>query len=205
MKRLVLTLILACCTLSLAAQEEGGIPVSFEGARPTISDFTQAVLSTVDEDAEVDVDESGRAFKLAWIQHSQGLPLDEGETLTVDPKNGYVCYEYRYEKHLLRVEMCYWNEADQQHKLIAYNVSCFEDGTYSPGQYDGLVFYRYDNAARELTWCEAPGFDPVMGTDDGAWISYALPRSGKDITVTSWYPDGPRRKALHWNGRKFSY
>lgn len=73
MKRLVWTLIIACCALTVAAQEEG-------------------------------------------------------VTLTVDQKNGFVLYESRQDEYLTRIELCYWNEADKKHKLIAYNVACFMDG-----------------------------------------------------------------------------
>ena len=53
--------------------------------------------------------------------------------------------------------------------------------------------------------CYEPGFDVEYGTDDGAWISYALPRSGKDITVTSWYDDKTTQRILKWNGHGFSF
>ena len=42
MKRLVWTLILACCALTLEAQ--GGIKVNYTGANPTISDFAWAIM-----------------------------------------------------------------------------------------------------------------------------------------------------------------
>ena len=42
MKRLSLAIILACCTLAVAAQE--GIQVKCQGAKPTIRDFAQAYL-----------------------------------------------------------------------------------------------------------------------------------------------------------------
>ena len=42
-------------------------------------------------------------------------------------------------------------------------------------------------------------------TDDGAFVSYALPRTGKDIVMTTWYPDGPKQKTLKWGGRRFSF
>lgn len=205
MKRLVLAIIIACCTLTLAAQD--GIKVNYQGERPTISDFAWAFLSVEDgdEDEEGYADESFNAIKQAWIQHRQGLPQDEHETLTIDDKNGFVLYESRYEENLLRIEMCYWNESDKKHKLFAFNVSCFQNDQYSPGQFDGIVFCRYDNATREMTYCEAPGFEVEYGTDNGAWVSYDLPRSGKDITVNYWHGSEKAQKTLKWDGQKFGF
>ena len=37
-------------------------------------------------------------------------------------------YESADDAHLLRIEMCYWNESDQKHKMVAYCVSSFFDG-----------------------------------------------------------------------------
>ena len=204
MKRLALTLLFACCAIALTAQEP--FHVKYQGDRPTISDFANALFSAPDDDEEGEMDESFNAIKYAWTQHRKGLPLDEGTTLTVDQKNGFICYESRYEKELVRIEMCYWNESDQKHKLIAYNVSCFSDGKYSAGQFDGLYFYRYDNAKKEMNWYDAPGFEVEYGTEDGAWVYYDLPRSGKDIIVNYSYDNGKIKKnTLKWDGRRFSF
>ena len=46
------------------------------------------------------------------------------------------------------------------------------------------------------------GANPTIG--DYAWASYALPRSGKDITVTYWKDGSKKQKTLKWNGRQFS-
>ena len=101
--------------------------------------------------------------------------------------------------------MCYWNEADKKHKLFAYNVSSFTNGKYNAGQYDVLMFYRYNNATKKMSYCTDTGFDVEYGTGDGAMISYALPRIGKDITVTTWYEKGKKQKTLKWNGKKFDW
>ena len=202
MKRISLAIMFALCTLSVAAQDV--IRVNYKGAKPTISDFAWALLSNYVWDEEDDVlDESKNAAKSAWTQYRKGLPLDEGDKITVDQKNGYVVYESRDGEDLLMVEMCYWNEADQKHKLFAYNVKCYDGGRYSPGQFDGLTFYRYDNATKKMTLCEAPGFEVVYGTEDGAWVSYDLPRSGKDIIYTEWKGNAKKQKTLKWNGRRF--
>lgn len=209
-KIIFLVLLFICSTLAVFAQES--IRVKYQGAQPTISDFAWAFLSSNDDDEEEDcVDESFNAIRAAWDTHSKGLPQEEGVTLTIDQKNGFVVYEYKSEyedvKHLLRIEMCYWNESDGKHKLFAYNVCCFRNGECSPGQFDGLLFYRYDNATKKMTLCNDVGFDVEFGTNDGddvAYISYALPRTGKDIILTTWYKRGKQQKTLRWNGRRFT-
>lgn len=205
MKKLVLAIIFAFCTLAVSAQD--AIQVNYTGAKPTISDFAWAFLSVDngEDELEGEADESFNAIKQAWIHHRNGTPQDEYVTLSVDDKNGFVLYEWKYEENMLRIEMCYWNESDQKHKMFAYNVSCFQNNEYNPGQFDGLVFCRYDNAKRELTYCEAPGFEVEYSTDDGAWVSYDLPRSGKDITVNYWHKSGKRQKTLKWNGHGFNF
>ena len=206
MKRLALAIILACFTLTLFAQD--GIKVNYKGAKPTISDFAEAFVSEQSKslEEEGESDESFNAFRQAWYRHRDGKPQDAGETFVVDQKNGYILYQIKRGKDLLKWEMCYWNEADGKHKLFAYNVTWFKNGKYSPGQFDGLIFYRYNNATKKMTYCDDPGFDAVMGSDDGATISYALPRSGKDIIASYWYDDGKKKqKTLKWNGRRFSF
>ena len=205
MKRIALTILLACFAWALSAQ--GGIPVKYQGAKPTISDLTWALISYSPDDQEEDFDEPKNALVDAWKRHQQGLPQEENVTLTIDQKNGFVLYESKRDENIFWIELCFWNEADQQHKLLAYNVTNRLDGVYSAGQYDALVFYRYDNATKMLTRCDDPGFEPVMGTDDGkAWISYNLPRTGKDITAHYWYEDGKHlEKTLKWNGHGFGF
>ena len=207
MKRIALATIFACCTLVLAAQES--IRVNYKGASPTISDLAWAYLSdyVYNEDDDV-LDEARNAAKYAWTLYRKGEPLPEDVTLTIDQKNGYVCYESKDEEWLVRIEMCYWNEADKKHKLFAYNVACFNNGKCSPGQFDGLLFYRYNNATKTMVPCDDPGFDTRYGTDDGdgvAYINYDLPRTGKNIVENIWYESGKQQKILKWNGRRFSY
>ena len=207
MKRESIAIIFACFALALTAQD--AIRVNCQGANPTISDLAWAFLSShddVDEDEDC-ADESFNAIRHAWVQHMEGLPQEEGVTLTIDQKNGFVVYEYKSEynavEDLVRIEMCYWNEADGKHKLFAYNVGCFRNGKCEPGQFDGLTFFRYDNASKTMTMCAPPGFEVEFGAEDGAWISYSLPRTGKDITVTTWHEGGETQETLKWNGRKF--
>ena len=96
--------------------------------------------------------------------------------------------------------MCYWNESDGKHKLFAYNQWFYENGKPVGGQYDGLTFFRYNNATKKMSWCEAPGFDVEFHN-----TTYTLPRTGKDIIKTKWDDNGGKRQTtLKWNGRRFS-
>lgn len=208
MKRESLFIIFACFAMALVAQE--AIRVNYKGKHPTISDFVSAYVSSREgEEDDCCVDESFNAVGYAWNRHQKGIRLGDGETLTVDEKNGYVVYEsrseYESEEFVLRIEMCYWNEADRRHKLFAYNVSCYQNGEYSPGQFDGITFFRYDNVTKKMTYCEAPGFEEFYDMEDGARAySCTLPRVGKNIIVTLWYENGKKERTLKWNGHSFS-
>ena len=195
---------MVCCVMGMAAQVE--CSVKFQGAQPTICDFVQALITAriAADEEEVCEDETFNAFSNAWETHRKGLQPDECDKLTLDQRNGYVAYESKRDEQLLRIEMCYWNEADKRHKLVAYNVRMYTDGKCDPGQFDGITFYRYDNATRKMTMCDAPGFDVMFRTEQGEWVSYDLPRTGKDITVVTWKASGQKRDLLKWNGSRFT-
>ena len=203
MKRLSLAIVFVCCTLAVAAQGDG-FRVNYQGAKPTIKDFALAYIASLISEAE-ECDEEGMSLyenlQDAIKCQAKGLPLEENRTLTIDQKNGFLVYEHKYIEHLGRIEMCYWNEADGKHKLFACNRWSFENGKPMMGQYDVLSFYRYDNATKKMSWCESPGFDVEYFNK-----SYALPRTGKDITVTTWEDNGKKtQKTLKWNGHGFCY
>ena len=205
MKRESLFIILACIALALPAQD--AIRVKYKGANPTISDFVTAFVNYRDNEADEDecADEAVNAVSYVWDLHQKGLPLDEGQTLTIDEKNGYVAFEnrseYESDEFLFRAEMCYWNEADGKHKLFAYSVWCFSNGIPAMGQFDGITFFRYDNATKKMVMCDPPGFEVNYFN-----TAYDMPRTGKDITVTSWDENGNKQaKTLKWDGRRFSF
>ena len=203
MKRLSLAIVFACCTLAVVAQEDG-FRVNYQGAKPNIKDFACAYLASLFVDVE-ECDLEGLGL-YADLQESikrqdKGLPLEDNTTLTIDLKNGFLVYERKQDEYLMRIEMCYWNEADGKHKLFADSRWSFENGKPILGQYDELCFCRYDNATKMMSRCNTPGFD-VEYFDK----SYALPRTGKDITVTTWDKNGKKtQKTLKWNGHGFSY
>ena len=211
-KVLLLASLLAFSVLGLSAQV--AIPVTFQGEKPTISDLAWAYVNYEstpaegEEEEEECADESASAVKSAMTRQRANEALDLGETLSIDLRNGFVLYEWKDpdSSNRLRVEMCYWNESDGKHKLFACGTYYFDGDQYSAGQFDGLTFYRYDNAAKTLTWTDDIGFEVEYGTDDDAWVTYDLPRSGKNITVKYWYGTGThKQKTLQFDGRRFSF
>lgn len=209
MKKVSLAIMLACCALTMSAQD--AIRVNFQGAKPSISDFITAYLApTYGEDGECD-NESMSGIRDAWERHRKGLKLCDGDTFTLDAKNGFAVYESKYNddlgEYLTRIEMCFWNEADGKHKLFAYNHTSYKDGKFYPGQFDGLTFMRYNNATKTMKYYSDEGVQAVYESmAPNVECSFALPRSGKDIIVTLWDKDGKKtEKTLKWNGRRFSH
>ena len=202
MKKLLLSIMFIGCAMTAAAQE--GFTVKFQGAKPSIGDFITAyVQPTYGEDGE-ETDESTNALRRAWDRHRKGQKQPEGVTFTLDAKNGFACCEFKYndgeDEQLSRIEMCYWNEADQKHKLFACSRWSYVNGKPELGQYDGIVFFRYDNATRKMAFVAPPGF-----REENDLVTYSLPRTGRDIVVTYWKSGTPQPKVLKFNGTKFSF
>ena len=202
MKRLSLAIIIACCTLAMAAQE--GIRVDYRGERPTIKDFAKAYITfslSEEEECEAEGLAIYKDLQRAITLQEKGRPLDDDETLTLDTKNGFLVYEQKWDDYFSRLEMCFWNESDGKHKLFAENRMTYSNGKPILGQFDGFLFFRYNNSTKRMSHIAPPGFD-----SDFLNKTYALPRTGKDIIVTTWHEDGKKtQKALKWNGRGFSY
>ena len=199
MKRLSLAIIFACCTFAMAAQD--GIKVNFQGASPNIMDFAWSYVTSSDGDEDGEIDESTNALRRSLELYRKGQSQPEGFTITVDKKNGNILVLSNQNGFTNKWEMCFWNMADKKHKLFACCVELSENGKRtSPGQYDGLNFYRYDNATKTMSVYDA-GIDV-----DYFNISYSLPRTGKDIIVTQWSENGREKwqKTLKWNGHGFS-
>lgn len=208
MKRLTFAIIFACCTLAVAAQN---IRVNYKGAKPSISDFITAYLAPSNDEEDGCDEEAMSGIRYAWERYLKGFTHDENYTFTLDSKNGFAVYEAKYNNDdselLIRIEMCYWNEADGKHKLFAYNHKSFMNGKYSPGQYDGLTFMRYNNATKKMTYHSDAGVEAFKETrSPNVEYSCSLPHSGKDIIVTCWERDSKKtQKTLKWNGHGFSY
>ena len=203
MRRITFAIVLSCLTLSLMAQKS--IKVNFKGSQPTVTDFAWAALPSLNFEGE---DEPGdrpwRALEYALKLHKKGLPQEKGETLTIDSKNGYILFECASDEdqdHIFRLEVCYWNEVDGKHKLIAFNnLASYFEGKPCLTETSSFDFFRYNNATKTMVACEPPGFEI------DCYGIYELPRKGKDIIFIQWNEDGSTtRKTLKWDGRKFKF
>ena len=203
MKRILSAIIFSCLTLSLMAQK--GIQVNCKGSKPTITDFVWAAFPSLNyEDEDESGDRPWRTLEEAMKRYSKGIPQEKGETLTIDSKNGYILFERSGEgdeDFIFRMEVCYWNESDGRHKLIAFNnMASYAEGRPCLTEMSGMDFYRYDNTTKSMVACDPPGFEIEYNG------IYNLPRTGKDIIFTQWNDDGStKQKVLKWNGRRFSF
>lgn len=203
MRRIAFSIILSCLTLTLMAQS--GIKVNYKGSNPTVTDFAWAAFTSLNsEDEEECGDRPWRSLENAMKRHSKGLALEEGEKLTIDSKNGYILWEHAGDEdadYIFRLEVCYWNESDGKHKLIAFNnMASYTEGKPCITEMSGVDFYRYDNATKRMVPCDPPGFEIEY---DGI---YELPRIGKDIIYIKWNDNGTtKQKVLKWNGRRFNF
>ena len=92
MKKAVSVIIFTCLALSLMAQN--GIKVNYKGSRPTITDFVWAAFPALNyEDEDETGDRPWKALENAMKLHSKGLPLEKGETLTIDNSNVYFVHD----------------------------------------------------------------------------------------------------------------
>ena len=203
MKRIASIILFSCLTLSLMAQNS--IKVNYKGAKPTITDFAWAAFPSLNYVDEEDCgDRPWRSLENAMKRHSKGLSQENGETLTIDSKNGYILLELsgdEDEDYIFRLEVCYWNESDGRHKLIAFNnMASYADGKPCMTEMSGMDFYRYDNVTKRMVSCDPPGFEIEYGG------TYELPRVGKDIIYTQYNNDGTtKKKKLKWNGKQFKF
>lgn len=203
MRRIASAIILSCLTLSLMAQS--GIKVNYKGSKPTVADFAWAAFPFLNyEDEEESGDRPWRVLENAMKRQSKGLAQGEGEKLIIDSKNGYILYEHAGDEdqdYIFRLEVCFWNESDGRHKLIAFNnMASYAEGRPSMTELSDIRFYRYDNNTKRMVACDPPGFTiEYSGT-------YSMPRVGKNIIFTHWNDDGSTTvKVLRWNGRRFSF
>lgn len=200
MKRLTLAIMFVFCTLAMSAQD--GIKVKFQGTSPDIMDFAWSWVTMMDGNPEDTPDESMTALRKSLEYYRTGAAQPAGYTITVDKNAGYILVEQTDEdgEYTHRWEMCYWNMADKKHKLFALCTELWQEGMrLNPGQYDGLMFFRYNNATKRMEYVD-------MGIEVEYFnTSYGLPRVGKDITVTKWNDSGKKTtKTLKWTGNGFS-
>ena len=176
----------------------GPIRVDFKGVSPNVKDFVSALLSGDD------LGESLNGMKQSWDMYRNGMKLIPGESFIVDVQNGYVGYVSEDNESRQVIECCFWNYADKKHKLVAFSNDLFLDGRAEAGQYTGITFYIYDNAARTMKLAYAQDLGLEFDAPPGSYAtSHALPRQGKTIVYTFHTPAGKIQKRLTWNGSKF--
>lgn len=161
---------------------------------PGIVDFVTGYLSDPQ-------DEHAGYLSGIWEKHLKKEALPKGEKVTVDSKNGYVCFESGPDEEGFKsvTEMCYWNCDDGLHKLFAENVVASQKGKPIYTEFSGVYIYAYDNATQKLYFID----QDLLGITEELHgeISFTLPRQGKDIKVL--FADGTQ-KTLVWNGKGFT-
>lgn len=186
--------------MTLTAQAQDYIVVNYSGSRPNINDFVSAILS------QEDIGESLGNMADNWELMQQNYPLREGVTFLTDLPNGYVRFDSRYEDADMRehsyVEICYWNCSDGKHKLVAVNIGCEQHGKPVMTENTGIMFYKYDNSTRTLTYESA--YDLGASIQVSPVVTYSLPRKGKDIKAVIHAPNRPTNILMKWNGTKFN-
>ncbi len=174
------------------------LSVSYSGDRPFITDFLAAICT------QEELGECMGKMSYDWNIRQRGGKLDEGSSIVVDEKNGYIRHESRYENQLSYKEFCFWNCSDGKHKIVAANSGLLVDGKPMETECTGLSFYSYDGETNYLSFCtEDLGVDFGEEIQPGTAVTYCLPRTGKTIEATIHYPDGAVTVLLKWNGERF--
>ena len=199
MKKKFYSMVAALLMVVAAQAQDDYIVVKYSGARPNINDFVNAIFTMED------LGESLGNMAVNWELYRQNKPLHEGATILTDVPNGYVRFDQRYEdtddhSHGY-IEMCYWNCADNKHKLVAINDGYEQNGKPIMTQYSGLMFYRYDNDSHRLSYVSA--YDLGVRVETSDVVTYELPRKGKDIRAVI-ASNHPVNIVMKWNGTKFN-
>ena len=96
MKRILLAILLAGCTLAMSAQ----MKVNYKGSKPAIDDFIWALVTYSTEETDAD-HESINAVRDAMERYRQGASQPKNITFTVDKQNGYALYESKQDETLV--------------------------------------------------------------------------------------------------------
>lgn len=203
-KHILAFVALVISAISVHAQEEWSIPVSYSGTNPDITDFVSAFfMDPAYGDSLGDMIEN-------WHRFKRGESLSAGARYTVDIKNGYVCFETvdNSEDGIVwktAVEWCYWNCSDGKHKLIAENIVSFKNGVPYEGQFSGIMFHLYDNKKKNIVQIWPRDIDAEIEHPAGTEaVECKLPRIGKTMEYIFHTGKGQTvTKKLTWNGSKF--
>ncbi len=173
------------------------IQVQFKGSSPNISDFVTAILS------QEELGECLGAVSDDWSLRQRGQKLPESVQFTVDERNGFIRYDKVYPPlESAYTEFCFWNCSDGKHKLIGTNSGAIMDNKPVETECTGLWFYIYDNQTKTMTSLSPSEVGAII--DANTTVTYALPRSGKNIEATIHNPGKTVKKILKWNGDGFS-
>ena len=175
------------------------IAVHYDGQRPTIADFANAIL---------DYQKGNHKFfdmvNRDWKLYLQKKPLSTKAKITLDTKSGYLRYDtfYPEKTDTTFLEMCFWNCADGKHKLVCLNTVWKLDGDYGWDDYIGSWFFLYDNAKKNLRILFA---EDIGALYDGDGLSvFFLPRQGKNIKVSAAGGGERWNEILEWDGYQFT-
>lgn len=172
--------------------------VTFGGQKPGLGDF----INTIVDEAE---DEHTGSIAEMWEKHQKNKPLDNGDKVTFDPKNGYACFEQNPGDGFIgETEFCYWNCSNPKYKLVANSFYLMQNGKAVETEFTGLGFYIYNTQTKKLTYSSLYDMGIEINTEgEVSGIAYILPRVGKDIKAVIYSNKGKKEVILKWNGLRF--
>lgn len=193
-----------------ATEAAMAVEVKYAGQKPGIVDFVTAYYNQEAREQEIGL---GEDMTDLWDKHLKNSALDEGEKVTVDAKNGFVSFEKTYagsdDKGSAQfkdvVEMCYWNCSDGKHKVFGVSETRYRDGKVTVTGEIQLGLYNNDTHKIIFSVFEWESEFSGIKTDvANPIVSYALPRSGKNITATIHNsPSGELKVQFVWDGLQF--
>ncbi|MBR4266863.1 MAG: hypothetical protein IKQ46_12490 [Bacteroidales bacterium] len=176
---------------------EYAITVTYNGQKPGINDFINAILDEPE-------DEYNGALAETWENYKTNKPLGDYK-VTVDAKNGYVSFEQKSDDgYVAKTEFCYWNCSDTKHKVVAQSLQLYQNGKIVETEFTGVNFFIYNNAAKKLYYSTTSDMNIDLEIDGNVYgIAYNLPRVGKDITANVYSKNGKKDVVIKWNGLRF--
>lgn len=206
MKKMLMawTIMMGMCLSMHAQDEDYSIPVNFKGERPTITDFVSALLS------QEELGEYLGNLSDQWKLRQQGKKTKGA--WTVNTANGYVRYEEINMVDGMRdentCEFCYWNCADNRHKLFATSVRLIWDGRPVDTEHSGLSFYIYDSKTRRMNWASTQDLGVDIDVPGREVAQFSLPITDKNIIATAFPSDEYKGKTeividCQWDGMRF--
>ena len=125
------------------------------------------------------------------------LDSDDGYTVEVDARNGYV-ESYTEGSDRQTMSACVWRRTDG-HRLFAVVISQPVDP-----EMEIVCFYDYDPQKRTLT-PEPEILDNIRPLFPTAYMSFVLPRTGKDLIVNEYSSGYTYKRIYKWDGMVPAY